>query len=157
MSDLYDQDIVLWSEQQAERLRRHAADGRMNSTDLDWVNIIEEIESVGNSELRAVESLLRQALTHALKIRAWPGASHTGHWRVEVRVFRGEAVDRCTASMRRRIDLTRVWRRALQGMPDDIDGQPPSPVPETCPDTLDQLLSGAACAMFPEEDGASLP
>ena len=150
MSDLYDQDIVLWSEQQAELLRRHAAGERMNSAGLDWPNIIEEIESVGNSELRAVESCLRQALTHALKIQAWPTAPYIGHWRVEARVFRGEAVDRCTASMRQRIDLTRIWRRALQGMPDEIDGQPPAPVPSTCPDTLDNLLSDASCVMFPK-------
>ena len=48
MSGLYDEDIVLWSEQQADLLRRHAAGERANSADLDWENIVEEIESVGN-------------------------------------------------------------------------------------------------------------
>jgi hypothetical protein len=37
MSDLYDRDILEWSERQAERLRRHAAGERINDTDLDWV------------------------------------------------------------------------------------------------------------------------
>ena len=157
MSDLYDQDIVLWSEQQAECLRRHAAGERVNSADLDWSNIIEEIESVGNSELRAVESLLIQALIHALKISAWPGARDAEHWRNETRVFREQAHRRFVPSMRQRIDVADLYASALRAMPRRIDGQPPSPVPETCPDTLDQLLSGAACAMFPEEDGASLP
>jgi hypothetical protein len=35
---------------------------------LDWENVAEEIESVGRSELHAVESQLRVALTHLILI-----------------------------------------------------------------------------------------
>ncbi len=49
MSD-YDADVLQWSEHQAALLRRAAAGERVN--DLDWPNIIEEIESVGRSETR---------------------------------------------------------------------------------------------------------
>ena len=157
MSDLYDQDIVLWSEQQAELLRRHAAGERVNSADFDWANIIEEIESVGNEQRHAVESLLLQALIHALKISAWPGARDAEHWRNETRVFREQAHRRFVPSMRQRIDVADLYTSALRAMPRRMDGQPPPPVPEMCPDTLDQLLSGEPCGMFPEEDGASLP
>lgn len=62
---LYDADILLWSEQQAELLRRRAANA------LDWDNLAEEIQDVGLSELHAVESLLVQALIHMLKVEAW--------------------------------------------------------------------------------------
>ena len=48
MSDLYGDDILLWSEQQAELLRQHAAVARENDA-IDWPNVIEEIESVGNA------------------------------------------------------------------------------------------------------------
>ena len=41
MSDLYEDDILLWSEHQAEALRRRAAN------EIDWENVAEEIESVG--------------------------------------------------------------------------------------------------------------
>ena len=152
MSDLYDRDIILWSERQADLLRRHAAGERANSADLDWPNIIEEIESVGNEQRNAFESLLAQALTHALKIRAWPAARDADHWRGEARRFRDDAVARFVPSMRQRIDPAGIYRRALRAMPPRIDGQPPLPVPETCPDTLDQLLSGEPCGMFPEAD-----
>src|ERR1700730_9741998 len=57
MSDTYDEDIVLWSEHQAELLRQHAAAARANDA-IDWPNIIEEIESVGNEQRFAVESNL---------------------------------------------------------------------------------------------------
>jgi hypothetical protein len=57
VSDLCDEDILLWSEHQAELLRRLAAGEPVNER-LDWANIIEEVESVGRSDLRAVQSLL---------------------------------------------------------------------------------------------------
>ena len=56
MSDLYDTDILLWSERQAELLRRHAAGERVKDAWIDWPNIAEEIVDVGRSELRAVAS-----------------------------------------------------------------------------------------------------
>ncbi len=71
MSDLYGDDILLWSEQQAELLRQHRGGCRENDA-IDWPNVIEEIESVGNEQLHAVESLLIQALAHMLKATAWP-------------------------------------------------------------------------------------
>jgi hypothetical protein len=54
MSDLYDEDIVLWSEGQGELLRRRAAGELVNDAELDWPNIAEEIESVGNEQRFAV-------------------------------------------------------------------------------------------------------
>jgi hypothetical protein len=61
MSDLYDTDIVLWSEQQAELLRRRATGELSNDAALDWPNIADEIEAVGSEQRHAVESLLVQA------------------------------------------------------------------------------------------------
>jgi hypothetical protein len=66
MSDLYDEDILLWSEHQAELLRRLAAGQPVNERP-DWANIIDEVENVGREQLHAVESLPFQALLHMLK------------------------------------------------------------------------------------------
>ena len=141
MSDSYEDDILRWSEQQAAQLRRHAAGDRANDVAPDWPNIIEEIESVGNEQLRAVTSLLIQALVHMLKAEAWPASRDVPHWRSEVRRFRIDAADRFSPSMRQRIDLARLYRRALRILPDSIDGQPPLPVSQLCPVTLDDLLA----------------
>jgi len=70
--DLYETGILEWSEHQAGLLRRVAAGQRPTDRDLDWSNIIEEIESVGREQLHAVGSLLVQALAHVLKASAWP-------------------------------------------------------------------------------------
>ena len=142
MGELYDQDVFEWSQHQAALLRRRAAGGLVNEAELDWPNIAEEIESVGHSQLRAVRSLLLQALVHGLKAEAWPVSSYVSGWRSESRRFRIDAADAYTPSMRQHIDLAAIYRKALRVMPDQIDGQPPLPVPETCPLTLDELLGG---------------
>jgi Domain of unknown function DUF29 len=139
MSD-YDTDILLWSERQAALLRQHAVGARENDA-IDWPNIIEEIESVGNEQRFAVESNLMQALIHMLKAAAWPLSPAVPHWQAEARVFRSNAESRFTPSMRQRLDLARIYRRALRGLPETIDGQPPLPVPDLCPVTLEDLLS----------------
>ncbi len=143
MSDLYDADILEWSEQQAALLRRAAAGERLNDGPPDWPNIIEEIESVGREQLHAVESLLVQALLHRLKAEAWPQSSATPGWLAEERRFRGDAASRFSPSMRQRLDLAKLYARALRAMPETIDGLAPLPVPDTCPTTLDELLSEA--------------
>jgi hypothetical protein len=140
MSDLYDTDILLWSEHQRDLLKRLAAGEAVNEVP-DWPNIIEEIESVGSEQLHAVVSLLRQALIHMLKAEAWPLSGEVPHWQAEARRFRGDAADRFAPSMRQRIDLAKLYRRALRAVPETIDGQPPLPMSEICTVTLDELLS----------------
>jgi hypothetical protein len=140
MSDLYDADILEWSERQANLLRRVAAGERLNDNAPDWPNIIEEIESVGRSQLTAVRSLLTQALLHILKAQAWPNSSAVFGWQAESVHFRVDAADIFAPSMRQHIDMEKLYSRARRMMPKMIDGQPPLPLPETCPMTLAELL-----------------
>ena len=140
MSD-YDQDILLWSEHQANLLRRRAAGELINDAELDWPNIAEEIEDVGGNRLHAVESLLIQALRHMLKAEAWPQSRDAPGWRADAIDFRQQARRRFVPSMRRKIDVGELWRDAVRAIPETIDGEPPLPVPEVCPVTLDELLA----------------
>ncbi|GAC1600367.1 MAG: hypothetical protein NVS3B2_02510 [Ramlibacter sp.] len=140
MGELYDADVFEWSQHQATLLRRRAAGELVNEAELDWPNIAEEIQSVGASELRAVRSRLVQALLHDLKAEAWPLSGEVPYWRSEARRFRGDAEDAHTPSMHQHIDLAKIYHRALRAMPETIDGQPPLPVPQVCPVTLDELL-----------------
>lgn len=139
--DLYETDILLWSEQQAELLRRHAAGERINDAAIDWPNIAEEIEDVGRSERNSVESHLVQALLHDLKAEAWPLSLAVPHWRAEARGHRDDARRRFSPAMAQRIDVTKLYREALHRMPETMDGVPPLPVPEACPVTLGEMLS----------------
>ncbi len=140
MSDLYDTDTLTWSERQAALLRRVAAGERVNDDDLDWRNVIEEIESVGRSDLHAVESWLTEAFLHDLKAEAWPQSRDAAHWRAEARLFRRQARRRFTESMRQRIDLAGLYKDALAGLPETMEGQAAGAVPPACKATLDALL-----------------
>ena len=121
---LYERDILTWAEQQASLLRRLADGERVNEA-VDWPHVIEELQDVGLSELRACESLLRQALVHLLKLHGWPEGS-AAHWRAETIGFLADAQARFTPAMRQRISLDALYRKALRqvraGEPDD---QPP--------------------------------
>ena len=146
-SDLYDTDIARWSERQAELLRRMGKGERVNDQ-VDWENVAEEIEDMGNNVVRSVASHLVQALLHDLKAEAWPLSREVPHWRAEARIQRDEARADYAPSMARRDELKmdRVQRRALRGMPETIDEVPPLPVPAVCPVTLDELLRDEAAA-----------
>ena len=141
MSD-YDTDILVWSERQADLLRRREAGELANDTKLDWPNIAEEIESVGRSERNAVESHLVQSFLHDLKAEAWPLSREVPLWRAEARGQRDDARRHLTPSMRQRIAVAELYRRARRRLPDTIDEVPPLPLPEVCPVTLEELLSG---------------
>jgi len=160
MSDLYDADVVEWSEQQA-RLLRDAAAGKLGNPRKsqgdfaerpDWANIIEEIESVGQSQVDAVESWWFQAFLHDLKAEAWPLVRDAPSWQGEARGFRAQARRKYRPSMsgeplgstRQKLDLARLYADALSALPESMDGQPPLPVPPACPVTLDELLGEGA-------------
>jgi hypothetical protein len=135
MSELYDTDILLWSEAQAAALRRRALN------EIDWENVAEEIEAVGRSERNAVESHLVLALLHDLKAEAWPTSRDVAHRRAEARGQRDEARRAYAPSMAQRINIAKLYREALRRLPETEDGIPPLPIPTTCPVTLDEMLA----------------
>jgi hypothetical protein len=108
-SALYDDDILLWSEQQAEIIRRLGRSRRNLPNEFDVENVAEEIESVGRSELAAVESQLQNILLHLMKLTIHREAVAIRHWRVEAVAFHGEVRRRYVPSMRQRIDLGQLW------------------------------------------------
>ena len=142
MSDhSYERDALSWAEHQAGLLRRLAAGERLNE-EIDWENVIEEVQDVGLSELRSCKTLLRQALVHLLKLNAWPGSRSVGHWRSETIGFLGDARDRFSPSMRQRINLDDEYRQAsrqVQPLEDD-SGQAQGHAP-ACPFELGELLA----------------
>ena len=138
---LYERDALAWSDQQAALLRRIAAGERLNEA-VDWANVIEEVQDVGLSGLRAVRSLLRQAMTHLLKLHAWLDSSSAAHWRAEVGAFLVDAEDAFTPSMRQRISMDELYARALYLVRSTSDDSGPSrPLPTVCPYALDELVT----------------
>lgn len=140
MSTEYETDILDWSERQAALLRRLSAGERVNEG-IDWENVIEEIESVGRSELKAVQSHIVLALLDDLRIRAWPQVRAVEYWRDEGLSHLVNARQHFEPGMRSRIDLGKLYREALRSMPETIEGKPPLSVPEVCPVSLEEMLA----------------
>lgn len=113
-STLYDEDILLWSEQQAEVIRRLGRTSRDLPNDLDINNVAEEIESVGRSELAAVESYLQAIFVHLIKLIVEPSSDAVRHWRSETFAFHAQMRRRYSPSMRQRIDVDELWRSARE-------------------------------------------
>jgi hypothetical protein len=114
MSTLYDDDILLWSEQQAAAIRRLGRNARELPNELDIENVAEEIEGVGRSELAAVESYLELIFVHLIRLVVEPDSTSVRHWRSEVAAFHANARRRYSPSMRQRIDVNALWRSARE-------------------------------------------
>jgi hypothetical protein len=71
---LYDADYLKWLETTVENLRLQ------NYSNIDWENLIEEIEDMGRSEGRSLESNLIVVLTHLLKWQYQP-EFRSGSWK----------------------------------------------------------------------------
>ncbi len=139
--DLYERDILTWSEQQADLLRRIAQGERVNG--IDWSHVIEEIGDVGVSELNAVRGHLHQTIVHLLKFHLWPDDPAELHWRIELDVFQANASARFVPSMRQRIDLDSVYAQSRDRLKRLVTDNPRiKTIPATCPWSLDQLLEG---------------
>jgi hypothetical protein len=103
MSGLYDQDLVLWAEEQARELRV-AANAGWNAP-IDWENVAEEIESLGKSERHALASHIGIVIEHLLKLQASPASEPVRGWRDTIRRARREIERRLkdSPSLRREV------------------------------------------------------
>ena len=82
----YEQDFYGWTQEQAGLLRA----GRL--TDLDVDNILEEIEAMGRSERRELQSRLTVLLVHLLKWQYQPARRGTS-WELTIKTQRIDYMD----------------------------------------------------------------
>lgn len=76
---LYETDFYAWTQRQAALLREE------EFTEVDWNNLIEEIEALGRSDIRELTNRLEVLLMHLLKWRYQAGKRVTGRsWRATI-------------------------------------------------------------------------
>jgi hypothetical protein len=139
---LYDTDFAAWTEQQAALLRA----GRIDAADID--HIAEEIESLGRSERRAMESALMRVIEHLLKLAYSPASGPRDGWRQSVTVQRleYEALADDNPGLVARVRLPTVYDRArrLAGLSlSEHDGLSMAVLPAACPWTMAELADTA--------------
>jgi hypothetical protein len=85
-TSLYEADYQLWLEQTVAQLRSQ------DFSNVDLENLIEEIESLGRSEKRAMFSYLLRLCEHLLKLKYWEFEREVCFrgWVLEINNFRSE-------------------------------------------------------------------
>ena len=139
---LYDQDFLAWTEAQAGALRITA--GRTPGSPVDWGNLIEEIETLGRSELDRARSGLMRIIEHLLKLEHSPAVEQRHGWRESVVNHRVLVLDTLarSPSVRGKIDLDAPFRNArrIAAIGLERDGILADALPTACPYTLAQML-----------------
>ena len=84
LQELYDRDFNLWLEQVALAIQQR------NLEAMDWDNLLEEIEDMGASQKRALDSYMGRLIEHILKLKYWHSEVERcrNGWKAEVNNFR---------------------------------------------------------------------
>ena len=130
------QDFYAWTQQQADLLRSR----QFNKIDLE--HLIEEVESMGNSELRELESRLTVLLMHLLKWQ-YQANFQTRSWILTIKEQRRRIVKRLQQSTSLKNKLAEIINDAYElarGDAADEMGIPESYFPVTCPWTYTQIV-----------------
>jgi Domain of unknown function DUF29 len=77
-AQLYKEDFVRWTEQQAAALRDAA--GLTTNLPLDWENLAEEIDSLGRSQKRELRSRIAVIIEHLIKLECSPAIEPRPDW-----------------------------------------------------------------------------
>jgi Domain of unknown function DUF29 len=143
-AELYDEDFYAWTREQADALRRLAAE-RWNGP-LDLERLAEEVEDLGSSQRHAVESLIERVLEHLLKLEYSPAADLRRGRLISVLHARNHARKRMTAAMRQEVEpclgdaYGRARRVAMLALWEHGEANSAELLPKVSPYTLDQVL-----------------
>jgi len=135
-TDLYERDFHQWTERSAELLR----EGRLSEIDAE--NIAEELESMGRSQKRELNSRLTVLSAHLLKWEHEPNF-RSKSWTKAIRSQRNEIEDLLedSPSLAGKVDLTKAYRRAAEEAASDM-GVDARLFPPSCPYSFDQAKDG---------------
>ncbi|MEH2312221.1 MAG: DUF29 domain-containing protein [Nostoc sp.] len=136
---LYNQDFLLWTQQQAECLKK----GRW--AELDVEHLVEELEALGRSEQKELGSYLQVLLMHLLKCQYQPQRK-TKSWVNTISNSRNQIQD-CledTPSLQRFLKdwewIEKYYRRARRDAAKETQ-MPIETFPLECPFTMEQVLN----------------
>jgi Domain of unknown function DUF29 len=121
---LYDQDFLLWSKEQADALRAAAHGG--SNRELDWKHLAEEIEDLGISQRSALRSQIRRILRHLAKLEHSPASTPRQGWIETVGDARAEIEDllETSPSLKAELsgDIAKQTPRAIKLAIQDLQG-----------------------------------
>jgi len=146
-NSLYDRDFYAWANEQVALLRA----GKLTEADIE--NIAEEIESMGRSEKRELNSRMKVLLTHLLKWR-YQASLRFNSWRNTIEGQREDVVDHLAdnPSLKDKLpeEFASAYRKAIRAAAEET-GLDRSVFRRACPWTYEQAMSAD---FWPEEAGS---
>ena len=136
MTSTYEQDFYQWTQEQAELLKAGAL------SQLDVENLIEEIESMGKSQKRALLSRMTVLLMHLLKWDYQPDR-RTGSWKSTIITQRKEIKRLLKDNPGLKSIITEMLNETYLDAAEIASAEtelPESTFPETCPYTVEHLM-----------------
>lgn len=138
----YETDFYAWAQQQAQLLRTKQIDG------IDWTRLAEEIEDMGRSEKRQLESRLEILIMHLLKWQFQPNL-RSRSWQLTIKEqrLRLEKLLKENPSLKSNLEdiKEKIYPLAIVSTEKETGL---STFPVTCPYDLTQILSSD---FFPED------
>ncbi len=136
---VYEVDFYAWTQHQSALLRER------RFSELDIANLVEEIESLGRSEKRELESRLKILLTHFLKwqFQADQHKRHGRSWLATIRNQRSELRKLIRDNPSLKASLDPIFAEAYQDARYETEaetGLPISAFPESPPYVINQVL-----------------
>lgn len=133
---LYETDFTLWLTEQIKAMQ----EGRFET--VDWENVIEELQSLGASEKRALGSQLRRLIMHLLKCHYQPD-NRSSSWEASIANARNEIEQLLELSPSLKNYLLQILPKAYQQARREAKyetGLPLNTFPAQCRYTPEQLL-----------------
>lgn len=135
LKTLYETDYLQWLEETVNLLKKRQLD------QLDYDNLIEELETLSKTEKRRVRSFLEQIIRHLLLIQYCQSEKEFNltHWKAEIFSFRTQINEDLTTNLRNHLkeNLPLIYKNALDYIKIKTKL---NNLPEICPYSLEQLL-----------------
>jgi hypothetical protein len=135
LKELYETEYDRWLSEMIKLLKNRQLE------ELDYENLIEELEALGRSERSAVKSLLLQIIIHLMLYQFWQSEreQNANHWAGEIITFRVQLEDKLTINLRNYLEneLLKIYQNALLIVQKKTQL---NSLPEQCPYSLQQLL-----------------
>ncbi|ACB49971.1 hypothetical protein cce_0620 [Crocosphaera subtropica ATCC 51142] len=104
---------------------------------LDVINLVEEIQALGRSEVRETFNLLKQIIAHKLKLEYSQLIYPRKHWQDEIDEFYEQLGLFLTKTVRNKLDLYKIYQAAKKKVLKQYDVN----LLNKCPYSWDDLLA----------------
>ena len=137
IKQLHDTDFNLWIEQQAKALQNR------DVNNMDWDNLLDEIEDMGSSNKRSLKSYTMRLIEHIFKLQYWHSEieRNKAKWRIEVTNFRSQIETILDDSPSLKRYLEQNYFKWYAKSVNNINSSEAFVVPEHQPIPLEELLA----------------